>query len=63
MLDIKIDPPEEYTEAQSFFKRHIIPVVVIAFAVIAAIILSLVSVFYPQNYSDDLVQPDSSIQR
>jgi hypothetical protein len=59
----KIEPSEEYTEAQSFFAKHIVPILAGIFVVIAAIVIWLVSVFYPQNYNGDIVEPDTTVQQ
>lgn len=63
MADIQIEPPKEYEEAQSFFAKHIVPIVAGIFVVIAAIVIWLVSIFYPQNYNGDIVEQDTNVQQ
>jgi hypothetical protein len=60
--NIQIEPSEEYTEAQSFLTKHIVPIVAGVFVVIAAIVIGLIAIFYPQNYDGPIVEPDSSQQ-
>ena len=59
----KIEQPEEYPEAQSFFAKHIVPIVAGIFVVIAGIVIWLISIFYPQNYNGDIVEPDTTVQQ
>jgi hypothetical protein len=61
--NIQIEPSEEYTEAQSFFTKHIVPIVAGIFVVIAAIVIGLIAIFYPQNYDGSIVEPDTNTQQ
>jgi hypothetical protein len=63
MTDIKIEPTEEHQKASSLLKKYVVPIAGGIFVIIALIVVWLISTFYPPNYNDDIVQPDSQTQQ